>query len=147
MRGRDERIPLYLEPQEVALAGPRRCRLPCDQRRTLRHVLELRQDQTNRLRKEQVERARFEADAARRRFMRVDPDNRLVADTLEAEWNEKLRALNSAKDEYERQSRKDGALLDYVTVYVNGESAYPEELARSVNDGDELYIERMIAGG
>ena len=42
---------------------------------------------------------------------------------------------------------KDGALLDYVTVYVNGESAYPEELARSVNDGDELYIVMMIAGG
>ncbi|HEY31838.1 MAG TPA: MoaD/ThiS family protein [Dehalococcoidia bacterium] len=42
---------------------------------------------------------------------------------------------------------KDGKLLDYVTVYVNGESAYPEELAKSVHDGDELYIVMMIAGG
>ena len=42
---------------------------------------------------------------------------------------------------------KDGALLNYVTVYVNGESAYPEELAKSVRDGDELYIVMMIAGG
>ena len=42
---------------------------------------------------------------------------------------------------------KDGKLLDYITVYVNGESAYPEELARSVHDGDELYIVMMIAGG
>jgi len=42
---------------------------------------------------------------------------------------------------------KDGTLLNYVTVYVNGESAYPEELARSVSDGDELYIVLMIAGG
>lgn len=42
---------------------------------------------------------------------------------------------------------KDGTLLDYITVYVNGESAYPEELAKSVHDGDELYIVMMIAGG
>lgn len=42
---------------------------------------------------------------------------------------------------------KDGALLNYVTVYVNGESAYPEELAKPVSDGDELYIVMMIAGG
>lgn len=42
---------------------------------------------------------------------------------------------------------KDGKLFDYVTIYVNGESAYPEELARSVNDGDELYVVMMIAGG
>ncbi|UCB42954.1 MAG: MoaD/ThiS family protein [Dehalococcoidales bacterium] len=42
---------------------------------------------------------------------------------------------------------KDGTLLDYVTVYVNDESAYPEELARSVHDSDELYIVMMIAGG
>ena len=49
-----------------------------------------------RLRKEQVERARYEAELAQRRYMRVDPDNRLVADTLEADWNRKLRALQEA---------------------------------------------------
>ena len=32
-----------------------------------------------------------DAEAARRRYMKVDPDNRLVADTLEADWNDKLR--------------------------------------------------------
>ncbi len=42
---------------------------------------------------------------------------------------------------------KDGRLLNYVDVYVNGESAYPEELARSVTDGDELHIVLTIAGG
>jgi hypothetical protein len=40
-----------------------------------------------------VERVRYEAELARRRYMRVDPDNRLVADSLEAEWNSKLRTL------------------------------------------------------
>ena len=42
---------------------------------------------------------------------------------------------------------KDGRLLNYVDIYVNGESSYPEELAKPVKDGDELYIMLIIAGG
>ena len=49
-----------------------------------------------------VERARYAADAARRRYLVVDPANRLVADTLEADWNLKLRELADAQDDYER---------------------------------------------
>jgi hypothetical protein len=37
-----------------------------------------------------LERARYEADLARRRFLAVDPENRLVARSLEREWNAKL---------------------------------------------------------
>ena len=44
--------------------------------------------------------------------MRVDPDNRLVADTLEADWNRKLRALQEAQQEYEQQRQKDGMAID-----------------------------------
>jgi hypothetical protein len=39
--------------------------------------------------------------------MHVDPNNRLVADALEAEWNAKLRALAQAQEEYERQCQAD----------------------------------------
>ena len=42
---------------------------------------------------------------------------------------------------------KQGRLLNYVDVYVNYESAYPEELAKPVKDGDELHITLIIAGG
>ena len=35
--------------------------------------------------------------------MRVDPSNRLVADTLEALWNDKLRQLDQAREDYEKQ--------------------------------------------
>ena len=35
--------------------------------------------------------------------MRVDPNNRLVADTLEGLWNDKLRQLEQARQEYEKQ--------------------------------------------
>ncbi len=70
-----------------------------------------RADETDRLRRQQVERARYEAELAQRRYLRVDPDNRLVADSLEAEWNNKLRALATAQEDYERQ-RGETVLLD-----------------------------------
>ena len=74
--------------------------------------LQARWEEVERLRKEQVERARYEAELAQRRYMRVDPDNRLVADTLEADWNRKLRALQEAQQEYEQQRQKDGMAMD-----------------------------------
>jgi len=42
---------------------------------------------------------------------------------------------------------KKGKLLNYVDIYVNLESSYPEELTKLVNDGDKLSITLMIAGG
>ena len=74
--------------------------------------LEARLDEADELRRQAVERAEHEAFMARRRFMRVDPDNRLVADVLEAEWNDKLRSLDQAREEYERQRKADRLLLD-----------------------------------
>ena len=71
-------------------------------------------DEADQLRYKQVERARYEADCARRRYMRVDPENRLVADSLEAEWNEKLRALAAAQEDYERKRCDDRKLLDQI---------------------------------
>jgi len=65
--------------------------------------LETRAQEVDRMRRQQVERARYEAELAQRRYLRVDPDNRLVADSLEAEWNAKLRALADAQEDYERQ--------------------------------------------
>jgi DNA invertase Pin-like site-specific DNA recombinase len=77
--------------------------------------LRARRREADELRRQQVERARYEADLARRRFVLVDPENRLVADTLEAEWNEKLRALREAQDLYKRQAGQDGPAPDART--------------------------------
>jgi DNA invertase Pin-like site-specific DNA recombinase len=71
-----------------------------------------RLEEVDRLRLKQVERARYEANLAQRRYMQVEPENRLVADTLEAEWNHKLQALAEARLEYERQRSLDRQLLD-----------------------------------
>jgi hypothetical protein len=69
--------------------------------------LQSRWDEADRLRRLQVDRAQYESELARRRFLRVDPDNRLVAASLEAEWNSKLRALSEAEQNYERQRQAD----------------------------------------
>lgn len=69
--------------------------------------LEARLDEADKLRYQQVERARHEAELARRRFMRVDPDNRLVADSLEAEWNSRLRELRESEEQYEKKRKED----------------------------------------
>ena len=48
-----------------------------------------------------IEALRTEADMARRRYLAVDPSNRLVAASLEAEWNARLEALTRAVAERE----------------------------------------------
>jgi DNA invertase Pin-like site-specific DNA recombinase len=73
--------------------------------------LQGRLDEAQRLRSLQVRRAQYESEQARLRFMRVDPNNRLVADTLEREWNEKLRLLAQAKEDCESQSQADAIRL------------------------------------
>ena len=42
---------------------------------------------------------------------------------------------------------KDGNLFENIIISVNGESAYPEQLAKPVKDGDELNIVIIIGGG
>ena len=53
-----------------------------------------------------VERTNYEARRAERRYMAVDPENRLVARGLEAEWERCLRALETAKAELARRERQ-----------------------------------------
>ena len=74
--------------------------------------LQARLEETDRLRKQQVERARHEAELAHHRYLRVHPDHRLVADSLEADWNRKLCALQEAQLQYERERQKDRLTVD-----------------------------------
>ncbi|MDQ3763988.1 MAG: recombinase zinc beta ribbon domain-containing protein, partial [Actinomycetota bacterium] len=61
-----------------------------------------RRAEADRLRAAHVERARYRAELARRRYMAVDPTNRLVADSLEADWNTALRELGEAQQTYDK---------------------------------------------
>jgi DNA invertase Pin-like site-specific DNA recombinase len=74
---------------------------------SVQQEMQSRWDEADRLRRLQVDRARYESELARRRFLRVDPDNRLVAASLEAEWNVKLRGLAEAEQNCDRQRQAD----------------------------------------
>jgi hypothetical protein len=58
-------------------------------------------EHADRIRATHVQRAQHTADLARRRYLAVDPSNRLVADHLEADYNTALRELASATDDYD----------------------------------------------
>jgi hypothetical protein len=73
----------------------------------VQNEIQQRLDEARRLRDQQVQRAQYEADRARLRYMKVDPNHRLVAETLEAQWNEKLRFLAQTREECEKQNRLD----------------------------------------
>ncbi|MFB9982594.1 hypothetical protein ACFSQQ_37480 [Mesorhizobium kowhaii] len=62
-----------------------------------------------------LERTRHDAELARRSYMKVDPANRLVADTIEAEWNEKLRLHTDVVEDYEQRAPEQAAALDAET--------------------------------
>ena len=49
----------------------------------------------------ELERCTYEASLAARRYRQVDPDNRLIAATLEGEWEQALRALERAQQQLE----------------------------------------------
>jgi len=90
----DERIGEFLISQLTPLAA--------EAALTVSAELQHRAAEADVLRAAHVERARYHADLARRRYLAVDPANRLVAGTLEADWNTALRALNDAQAAYDK---------------------------------------------
>jgi DNA invertase Pin-like site-specific DNA recombinase len=98
----------------------------------IRAEIDARYQEADALRARAVERAQFEADLAQRRFMLVDPSNRLVADTLEGEWNEKLRALAEAREESERRRQQDQLVVD---------GALQQRLVAMTTDFRKLWVD------
>lgn len=70
----------------------------------------------------QIEKLHDDAQLARRRFMEVDPSNRLVAATLEAEWNASLEAFEQAVAERQR----------YASTHATEVSAEQDERLREL---------------
>jgi DNA invertase Pin-like site-specific DNA recombinase/DNA-binding transcriptional MerR regulator len=58
--------------------------------------------QLDRAWKQRVDRAQYEAGRAERQYRAVDPENRLVAKTLEQQWEESLRSCQRLQDDYDR---------------------------------------------
>jgi DNA invertase Pin-like site-specific DNA recombinase len=135
---------------------------------TVQQELVSRHEEADRLRRQHVERARYEADLAQRRFLKVDPDNRLVADALEADWNAKLRALAAAQEAYEKASAADANVVtdteraelmalatDFPRLWHDPRTQMKEKkrmLRLLIEDvtlikGDALHIDIRFSGG
>ena len=116
-----------------------------------------------------IEAMRYEADLARRRFFEVDPANRLVAASLEADWNERLRELDEAcREREERATARDTELSerqaerirelawDFEQVWNAAETGNADrkrllglliEDATLTRDGSEVTIGLRMRGG
>ncbi|MBN1930042.1 MAG: recombinase family protein [Desulfobacterales bacterium] len=67
----------------------------------------------------QIERLQYEADRAERRFRSVEPENRLVARTLENQWESCLNKLQEAKNEFNRRkSQRPGCLNSEQRAHI-----------------------------
>ena len=53
---------------------------------------------------------RYQVDLTRRRYEAVDPSNRLVAQTLETEWNQALHSLSAAEQQHQQQKQNEVTL-------------------------------------
>jgi DNA invertase Pin-like site-specific DNA recombinase len=66
-----------------------------------------------------LERARYEADRARRQFDAVEPENRLVARGLEAEWEARLAEVHRAEQTLaDRRAKRPVSLTDEETAWL-----------------------------
>ena len=71
------------------------------------------------------ERARYEAERARRQYDAVEPENRLVARSLERAWEEKLRAAEAIEQDYEQWRHAEPLVLndaDRAALQILGEN-------------------------
>ncbi len=100
-------------------------------------------DEAQRLRHLQVVRAHYEADLAQRRYLKVDPDNRLVATVLEAEWNTKLRELEEARAIEEHYNQDDQHQVSAQERAETGE--VPERFRQFWHDPKTTVRERKRA--
>lgn len=95
----------------------------------------------------QVERARYEAQRAERRYRAVDPDNRLVARGLEAEWEKRLRELQSAEADLARRQADKARVLnaqERAQILALGKDVELVWAAPSTTDRDRKELLRTL---
>ena len=93
------------------------------------------------------ERARYEAERARRQYDAVEPENRLVARSLERAWEEKLRAVEAIEQEYERWRREEPLVLseaDHAALQALGENLPRIWHAATTTAAERKHLLRFI---
>jgi len=93
------------------------------------------------------ERARYEAERARRQYDAVEPENRLVARTLEGLWEEKLRAAEQIEHEYEAWVRRHQLTVtpaDRQEILALAENLPAAWMASTTTPADRKQILRLL---
>jgi DNA invertase Pin-like site-specific DNA recombinase len=104
-------------------------------------------DALKRQRELHLQRLGYEAERARRQYDAVEPENRLVARTLENAWEEKLRALEKAKQEHQlwlNQQRVDLTAADRQEILALGADLPKVWHASSTTAADRKQILRFV---
>lgn len=94
-----------------------------------------------------LERARYEAKRAERQYDACDPDNRVVARTLETRWNEKLVQLEQLEREYEQVQRSNRIEItdaDRQRIIALAEDIPKLWHAKSTTDRDRKLLLRLL---
>jgi hypothetical protein len=93
------------------------------------------------------ERARYDAERARRQYDAVEPENRLVARSLERTWEEKLRAVEAIEQEYARWRSEEPLAIgaaDRAELHALGQNLPRIWHAATTSAADHKRILRFI---
>ena len=94
-----------------------------------------------------LERAAYEAERARRQYDAVEPENRLVASTLESEWEGKLRQQEQVRNDYERWCQQNPLTLteeDRADILALGQDLPRLWHASTTTESDRKRIVRLL---
>jgi DNA invertase Pin-like site-specific DNA recombinase/uncharacterized protein YndB with AHSA1/START domain len=94
-----------------------------------------------------LERARYEAERAQRQYHAVEPEHRLVARSLEQQWEEKLRAVEALEHAYQRWSARQSLVLtenDRRDILALGEDLPRLWHALTTTNADRKQMLRLV---
>ena len=95
-----------------------------------------------------IQRCRYNADIARRRYELVDPANRLVAASLEKAWNQELEKLALTESEYSQfLNKKEAGLSAHKKIQIADLAEHiPTLWNKTTNMKDKKRIVRLLIG-
>jgi DNA invertase Pin-like site-specific DNA recombinase len=93
-----------------------------------------------------IQRCQYLADIAQRRFEQVDPANRLVASSLENNWNQALEKLSLANNEYQQyQKKRETEFPSHKRSEIIAlAKSIPTLWSRTTNNKDKKRIVRLL---
>ena len=93
------------------------------------------------------ERARYDAERSRRQYDAVEPENRLVARSLERVWEERLRRVDQIEQEYHAWHREQAVTIsesDRQEILALGEDLPRLWDAPTTRSADRKQIVRLV---